>query len=80
MSMQVLKLEDNIKDLKAKLTEALSDKRDTIQVSNIILIFSTMPGAYNIIIYVLEVSVVYLLIFCIGESRSAECPGPGVGG
>ncbi|XP_026221178.1 mitotic spindle assembly checkpoint protein MAD1-like [Anabas testudineus] len=31
LSMQVLKLEDNIKDLKAKLTEALSDKRDTIQ-------------------------------------------------
>ncbi len=36
LSTQVLKLEDNIKQLKAKLTEPLSDKDPQIQVSYII--------------------------------------------
>ena len=36
LSTQVLKLEDNVKELKVKLTAALSDKDHLIQVSDII--------------------------------------------
>ncbi|XP_067359017.1 early endosome antigen 1-like isoform X1 [Channa argus] len=51
LSTQVLKLEDNIKDLKAKLTEALSNKDELIQKSDQVLglqLDRTQPGSEGV--------------------------------